>query len=160
MSHSFTHSLSPPEVIAHPCMSHVSHMTVSLYTHTGLWLSPPEVNALMAVLDEDGGGDIRYKFSKVCSLFKLLSKMTIQLTFEKLCISYTEWLYFWKLHVDLDTGQLKKDDEVICCALQHTATHCNTLQHTATHCTAQKCTAARCAALQHTATQCTALQHT
>ena len=50
----------------------------------GLWLSPPEVKALMETLDEDGGGEIEFD----------------------------EWEAFWKMHVDLDTGRLKKDDEV------------------------------------------------
>ena len=51
----------------------------------GLWLSPQEINALMSVLDENEDNDI----------------------------TYNEWVYFWKLHVDLDTGTLRKDEEVI-----------------------------------------------
>ena len=51
----------------------------------GLWLSPQEVSALMSVLDENNDNDIQYN----------------------------KWVYFWKLHVDLDTGTLKKDEEIV-----------------------------------------------
>jgi hypothetical protein len=61
-----------------------TEVAVGLYK-LGLWLSPQEVSALMSVLDENNDNDIQYN----------------------------EWVYFWKLHVDLDTGTLKKDEEVV-----------------------------------------------
>jgi len=51
-----------------------------------------------------------------------------------------------------------RDMTLICCTLQHTATHCNTLQHAITHYTTLHHAVTHCKTLQHTATHCNTLQ--
>jgi len=76
-----------------------------------------------------------WNFWKVIVLLNLLCRMTIVLTFEKNCQSYSVSRHCNTLKhtaTHCNTYMWHDSDSWHWNTLQHTATHCNTLQHTAT----------------------------